>query len=97
VQQTAACNAMHDRQNQMCKMAVANERSSWRWSAVHAKKFIAQMMGVRRTNVTEVACDKQRAGLISYVRGRLHRGHRSSARTTLRMSRRYPLALRFDL
>jgi hypothetical protein len=30
------------------------------------------MMGVRRTSVTELASDKQRAGLISYVRGRLH-------------------------
>lgn len=30
------------------------------------------MMGVRRTSVTEVAAELQRAGMISYSRGRMH-------------------------
>src|SRR5436190_13641694 len=33
---------------------------------------LSQMIGVRRTSVTEVAGNMQRAGMISYTRGRLH-------------------------
>jgi len=36
------------------------------------QEFLAQMMGVRRTSVTEVAVEMQKAGMISYGRGRLH-------------------------
>ena len=36
------------------------------------QEFLAQMMGVRRTSVTEVAVAMQKAGMISYGRGRLH-------------------------
>jgi hypothetical protein len=36
------------------------------------QEFLAQMMGVRRTSVTEVAGELQRAGMISYTRGRIH-------------------------
>lgn len=35
------------------------------------QEFLAQMMGVRRTTVTEVASELQKAGMISYVRGRV--------------------------
>ena len=35
-------------------------------------EFLSQMSGVRRTSVTELAGDMQRAGMISYTRGRLH-------------------------
>jgi CRP-like cAMP-binding protein len=71
VQQTAACNAVHDVQHRMCKWLLRMH------DLVGAdlpltQEFVAQMMGVRRTSVTEVAGDMQRAGLISYVRGRLH-------------------------
>jgi Crp-like helix-turn-helix protein len=34
--------------------------------------FLAQMMGVRRTSVTVVAGELQKAGMISYARGRIH-------------------------
>jgi Mn-dependent DtxR family transcriptional regulator len=36
------------------------------------QEFMAQMMGVRRTTVTEIAGKLQKAGMISYSRGRLH-------------------------
>jgi DNA-binding FadR family transcriptional regulator len=35
------------------------------------QEFLAQMMGVRRTSVTDVAKDLQRAGVITYSRGRV--------------------------
>jgi Mn-dependent DtxR family transcriptional regulator len=36
------------------------------------QEFLAQMMGVRRTTVTEVALELQKAEMISYSRGRVH-------------------------
>ena len=36
------------------------------------QEFLAQMMGVRRTTVTTVAGELQKAGMIMYSRGRLH-------------------------
>jgi Mn-dependent DtxR family transcriptional regulator len=36
------------------------------------QEFLAQMMGVRRTSVTEVVGDLQKAGMIAYTRGRIH-------------------------
>jgi CRP-like cAMP-binding protein len=71
VQQTAACNALHAVQARTCKWLLR----------MHAlvgtdlpltQEFLAQMMGVRRTSVTEVAGELQKAGMISYSRGRIH-------------------------
>ena len=36
------------------------------------QESLAQMMGVRRPSVSPIAAEMQRAGLISYNRGRLH-------------------------
>ena len=36
------------------------------------QEFLAQMMGVRRTSVSEVAIELQKAGMISYSRGHIH-------------------------
>ena len=70
VQQTAACNAVHDIDTRTCKwlsrmheLAGADLRLT--------QEFFAQMMGVRRTSVTAVASALQSAGLISYTRGQL--------------------------
>ena len=71
IQQTAACNAVHDIEARTCKWL----------SRMHdlvgpdlslTQEFFARMMGVRRTSVTTVAGTLQSAGLISYSRGRLH-------------------------
>jgi CRP-like cAMP-binding protein len=71
VQQSAACNALHHVEARMCRWLLR----------MHAlvgpdlpltQDFLAQMMGVRRTSVSGVAASLQKAGLISYVRGRMH-------------------------
>jgi hypothetical protein len=36
------------------------------------QEFMAQMMGVRRTSVTTIASNLQKAGAISYARGQIH-------------------------
>jgi CRP-like cAMP-binding protein len=71
VQQTAACNAVHNVQARTCKWLlrmhdlVGNDLPL-------TQEFFAQMMGVRRTTVTEVAGELQKIGMITYHRGRIH-------------------------
>jgi CRP-like cAMP-binding protein len=70
VQQTAACNAVHSVQARTCKWLLRMH------DLVGAdlpltQKFLAQMIGVRRTSVTEVAGNLQKAGMITYGRGRI--------------------------
>ena len=71
VQQTAACNAVHGVQSRMCRWLLRmHELVGNDMPLTH--EFLSQMIGVRRTSVTGVAADMQRAGMISYTRGRLH-------------------------
>ena len=70
VQQTAVCNALHDIRARMCRWLLrVNHLAGPDFPLTH--EFLAQMLGVRRTTVTEVAGDLQRASLMSYNRGRL--------------------------
>jgi CRP-like cAMP-binding protein len=71
VQQTAACNAVHNVQARACKWLLRMQRLVGDELPL-TQEFLAQMMGVRRTSVTEVAGDLQRAGMITYSRGRIH-------------------------
>jgi CRP-like cAMP-binding protein len=71
VQQTAACNAVHDIEARTCKW-LARMHDLVGPDLALTQEFFARMMGVRRTSVTTVAGALQDAGLISYSRGRLH-------------------------
>jgi CRP-like cAMP-binding protein len=71
VQQTAACNALHDIETRMCRWLLRMHELAG-LDLPLTQDFLAQMMGVRRTSVTGVACEMQRAGMISYNRGHLH-------------------------
>jgi CRP-like cAMP-binding protein len=68
VQQTAACNALHSVQMRTCKWLLRMQELAGSDFPV-TQEFLAQMMGVRRTSVTEVASNMQKAGMISYNRG----------------------------
>src|ERR1700712_481461 len=70
VQQTAACNALHNVQARSCKWLLRMHDLVGDDIPL-TQEFLAQMMGVRRTSVTEVAGELQRAGMISYSRGRI--------------------------
>jgi CRP-like cAMP-binding protein len=71
VQQTAACNAVHAIQARTCKWLL-RMHDLVEVDLPVTQEFLAQMMGVRRTSVTDVARDLQNAGMITYRRGRIH-------------------------
>jgi CRP-like cAMP-binding protein len=71
VQQTAACNAVHNVQTRMCRWLLRMHELVGSDMPL-TQEFFGQMMGVRRTSVTEIAGQMQRAGMISYTRGQLH-------------------------
>ena len=70
VQQTAACNAVHKVQERLCKWLLRMFDLT-EGELPLTQEFLAQMMGVRRTSVTDVAGDLAASGLITYKRGRL--------------------------
>jgi CRP-like cAMP-binding protein len=69
-QQTAACNAAHDVNSRMCKWLLRMHELVGDDLPL-TQEFLAQMMGVRRTSVTEVASALQKEHLISYKRGHI--------------------------
>jgi CRP-like cAMP-binding protein len=71
VQQTAACNAVHTVQARTCKWLLRMHELAGTDLPV-TQEFLACMMGVRRTSVTAVAGELQKAGMISYRRSHLH-------------------------
>jgi CRP-like cAMP-binding protein len=69
--QTAVCNRHHTLDQQLCRWLLL---SMDRLSGSHllmTQELIANMLGVRREGVTEAAGRLQKAGLISYVRGKI--------------------------
>jgi CRP-like cAMP-binding protein len=71
VQQTAACNAVHNIQSRTCRWLLRmHDLAGLDLSLTH--EFLAEMMGVRRTSVTGIAILLQEAGMISYSRGHIH-------------------------
>jgi CRP-like cAMP-binding protein len=71
VQQTCACNAVHKVEARICKWLLRMQKLVGD-DLILTQEFLAQMMGVRRTSVTEVCVGLQRAGMITYSRGRIH-------------------------
>ena len=69
-QQSAACNASHSVEARMCRWLL-RMRDLAGDELPLTQEFLAQMMGVRRTSVSIIANGLQRAGLISYRRGRV--------------------------
>jgi len=71
VQQTTACNAVHNIEARTCKWLIRMyDLAGTDLPLTH--EFLAQMMGVQRTSVSAVASQLQGKGLIEYHRGRVH-------------------------
>lgn len=70
VQQTAACNALHDIPMRTCRWLLRLEQLVGpEFPLTH--DALSLMMGVRRTSVTQVAGRMQSSGLLTYHRGKM--------------------------
>ena len=69
--QTAVCNRHHSLDQQLCRWLLLSLDRLQGNELVMTQELIANMLGVRREGVTEGALNLQKAGLISYSRGRI--------------------------
>lgn len=70
VQQTTACNAVHNIEARTCKWLI-RMYDLVGTDLPLTQEFLAQMMGVQRTSVSTVASQLQDKGLIEYRRGKV--------------------------
>lgn len=69
--QTAVCNRHHSLDQQLCRWLLLSLDRLPTHELLMTQELIANMLGVRREGVTESAGKLQKAGLISYHRGRI--------------------------
>jgi CRP-like cAMP-binding protein len=69
--QTAVCNRHHSVDQQLCRWLLLSLDRLPTNDLVMTQELIANMLGVRREGVAEAAGQLQKAGLISYARGRI--------------------------
>jgi CRP-like cAMP-binding protein len=66
---TAACNAVHPIEARFCRWLLQSADRAESDTVHLTQEFLAEMLGVRRTSVTEVASQIQEQGVIAYSRG----------------------------
>ena len=69
--QTAVCNRHHSLDQQLCRWLLLSLDRLTGKHLVMTQELIANMLGVRREGVNEAAGRLQKAGLISYTRGKI--------------------------
>ncbi len=71
IAQSSACNRLHSIEERFCRwMLMTQDRvASNQFPITH--EFLGQMLGVRRASVSVVAATIQKAGLITYKRGKM--------------------------
>ena len=69
VAQSAACNHFHTLQQRCCRWMLMTHDRMHSDEFLLTQEFLAMMLGVQRTGVSEAAGTLQRAGLIRYRRG----------------------------
>lgn len=72
ISQSAACNRLHPATERMSRWLLMTHDRVGKDDFELTHEFLAQMLGVRRATVSEVAAGLQREGLIQYARGRIH-------------------------
>lgn len=70
--QTAVCNRHHSLDQQLCRWLLLSLDRLAGDELQMTQELIANMLGVRRSGVTDAAMKLQEAGLIRYSRGRIH-------------------------
>jgi CRP-like cAMP-binding protein len=66
---TAACNISHAAEARFCRWLLQSRDRAESDTVPLTQEFLSEMLGLRRTSVTEVAVKMQEAGVISYSRG----------------------------
>jgi CRP-like cAMP-binding protein len=66
---TAACNALHPVEARFCRWLLQSADRADSDTVTLTQELLAEMLGVRRTSVTEVAGKMQHEGVITYSRG----------------------------
>ena len=66
---TAACNALHPVEARFCRWLLQSADRAANDTVTLTQELLAEMLGVRRTSVTEVAGKMQHEGVIIYSRG----------------------------
>jgi CRP-like cAMP-binding protein len=69
--QTAACNRAHPLDQRLCRWILMSHNRVQNDEFPLTQEFMGQMLGVRRPTVSTTAAILQKAGLVSYSRGRL--------------------------
>ncbi len=72
VTQTAACNRLHKIEERLARWLLTVSDRVQSDTFVLTQEFIAQMLGCRRSGVTEAAGILSRTGMISYKRGNIN-------------------------
>jgi CRP-like cAMP-binding protein len=71
IQQVAACHALHNAEGRLARWLLQSHDYAGNDLLDLTQDFVSEMIGVRRTTVTELAQTLQREGLIKYSRGRV--------------------------
>jgi CRP-like cAMP-binding protein len=69
---TAACNALHPVDARFCRWLLQSADRAESNTLPLTQELLSEMLGVRRTSVTDVAGRLQREGLIAFSRGVIH-------------------------
>lgn len=71
VAQSVACNSQHSIEQRCCRWLLMSQDRVGSDQFLLTQEFFAQMLGVRRASVSVVAAILQKAGFISYTRGKM--------------------------
>jgi hypothetical protein len=71
IQQTAACNALHDASSRLCRWLLQTSDKIGSDTIPFTHEFLAKMLGVRRSTVSQIASKFQSAGFIDTHRGQI--------------------------
>jgi CRP-like cAMP-binding protein len=66
---SGACNALHTIEARFCRRLLQTSKVSGSRTVPLTQELLSEMLGVRRTSITDVATKLQAAGLINYSRG----------------------------
>jgi CRP-like cAMP-binding protein len=71
VQQTAACNALHEVSGRLCRWLLQTSDKIASDTIPFTHEFLANMLAVRRSTISQIASEFQNAGIIHTHRGQI--------------------------